>query len=228
MAPKTKKPSRPTTQRYLDIAQIRDDVVVMKDGTMRAVILVSSLNFSLKSADEQQGVVQAYMQFLNGLDSPLQITIHSRKMNIDEYVARMRQAERELKNELLRTQMNDYINFVRDLVEGGEIMSKRFYVTVQYDPSNTNKKGFTQRFREVISPVVRIQLNEKQFQDRLMDLEQRAGHVLGGLNSMGLTGVRLDTQGLIELLYNSYNPILASQQPLSSTSELQIETSYGL
>ena len=227
MAKKHKKPNRPTTQRYLDIAQIRDDAVVMKDGTMRAVILVSSINFSLKSADEQQGVIQAYMQFLNGLESPLQITIHSRKMNIDEYVGRMRQAERDLKNELLRTQMNDYINFVRDLVEGGEIMSKRFYVTVQFDPSSAKKKGFFPRFKEAISPVIRIQLNEKQFQERLLDLEQRTGHVLGGLNSMGLTGVRLDTQGLIELLYNSYNPILAEAQPLSSTSELQVETSYG-
>ncbi|MBI2476818.1 hypothetical protein HYV72_01460, partial [Candidatus Uhrbacteria bacterium] len=116
----------PSTQKYLDISQVRDDVAVMKDGTMRAVVLVSSINFALKSEDEQQGVIQAYMQFLNGLESPIQVVIQSRNMNIDEYVSRMRQAERELKNELLRTQMQDYIQFVHDLVEGGEIMSKRF------------------------------------------------------------------------------------------------------
>ncbi len=217
----------PSTQKYLDISQVRDDVAVMKDGTMRAVVLVSSINFALKSEDEQQGVIQAYMQFLNGLESPIQVVIQSRNMNIDEYVSRMRQAERELKNELLRTQMQDYIQFVHDLVEGGEIMSKRFYLVIPYAHSAKQKKGFFSRLRETLSPALKITLNESEFQRRLQKLELQVSHVVGGLNSMGLSAVRLDTQGLIELMYNSYNPLLSSIQPIGDVSESQIETAYG-
>src|SRR3989338_3164294 len=228
MAEQTKKaPNRPTTQRYLDMSEVRDDVISMKDGTLRAVVVVSSINFALKSEDEQQAIVQGYMQFLNGLEFPLQVVIQSRKMRIDDYIGRMRQAERDLQNELLRTQMNDYIQFIQDLVEGGEIMSKQFYVVVQYDPSTDKKKNFWTRAREVISPARRVQLNEKQFEERAHKLEQTLNHVVGGLNSMGLTSVRLDTQGLIELLYDSYNPVLSSVQPMTDIGGQHIETSYG-
>ncbi len=228
MAKKIKMaPKRPTTQRYLDVSEVRDDVIVMKDGTLRAAVLVSSINFALKSEDEQQAIVQGYMQFLNGLEFPLQVVIQSRKMRIDEYVGRMRQAERNLQNELLRTQMNDYIQFVQDLVSGGEIMSKRFYVVVQYDPSTDKKKSFWTRAREVLSPARRVQLGETQFQERVHKLEQTLSHVAGGLNSMGLSSARLDTQGLIELLYNAYNPSLSSVQPMTDVGQLQVETSYG-
>lgn len=220
-------PKRPTTQRYLDVSEVRDDVIVMKDGTLRAAVLVSSINFALKSEDEQQAIVQGYMQFLNGLEFPLQVVIQSRKMRIDEYIGRMRQAERDLQNELLRTQMNDYIQFVQDLVAGGEIMSKRFYVVVQYDPATDKKKGFWTRAREVLSPARRVQLGETQFQERVHKLEQTLSHVAGGLNSMGLSSARLDTQGLIELLYNAYNPSLSSVQPMTDVGQLQVETSYG-
>lgn len=218
---------RPATQRYLDIQEVRDDLVVLKDGTVRAVILVSSINFALKSTDEQQAVVQAYMQFLNGLDYPLQVVIQSRKMKIEEYVARMRQASTELKNELLRTQMEDYINFIQELVAGNEIMSKRFYVIVPYNPFTNKKKNFWSRAAEVLSPGSRIRLSEKQFSERQHELEQRVSQALGSLNSMGLTGARLDTQSLIELYYNSYNPVLSQSQPLADASKLDIDTSYG-
>lgn len=227
MAKPSTAPRRPTTQKYLDIEQVRDDVVVMKDGTLRAVVLVSSINFALKSDDEQQAIIQAYMQFLNGLESPIQVVIQSRNMRIDEYVARMKEAQRNLKNELLRTQMEDYVQFVQDLVEGGEIMSKRFYVVVPFDPNADVKKSFWTRLRETLSPASRIRLSEKQFEDRLHSLEIQASHVVGSLNSMGLTGVRLDTQGLIELLYNAYNPMLSAIQPLAETGKIQVETAYG-
>lgn len=220
-------PKRPTTQRYLDIEEIRDDMVILKDGTVRAVILVSSINFALKSRDEQQGVIQAYMQFLNGLDYPLQVVIQSRKMKIEEYIARMRQASRELKNELLRTQMEDYVRFIQELVAGNDIMSKRFYAVIPYDPLTNKKKNFWSRASEVLSPGSRIRLSEKQFTERQEELEQRVSQALGSLNSMGLTGVRLDTQSLIELYYNTYNPVIAQSQPLSDVTQIDIDTSYG-
>ena len=230
MAKKQKKKGgskRPATQRYLDIQEVRDNLAVLKDCTVRAVILVSSINFALKSSDEQQGVIQAYMQFLNGLDYPLQVVIQSRKMKIGEYIIRMQQASAELKNELLRAQTLDYINFIQELVEGNEIMSKRFYIVIPYNPFTNRKKNFWSRAAETLSPGSRIRLSETQFSERQHELEQRTSQALGSLNSMGLTGARLDTQSLIELYYNSYNPVLSQSQPLSDVSKLDIDTSYG-
>lgn len=223
-----KKPtSAPSTQRFLDITEIRDDMVVLKDGSVRSVILVSSINFALKSADEQQGIIQGYMQFLNGLDFPIQIVVQSRNMNIDEYIGRMRAQERDLKNELLRTHLNDYIQFIQQLVEGGEIMSKRFYVVVPLQPGVGMKKKFWARLREAVSPIARLALSRKEMDWRSDELNQRTSHVLGGLSSMGLSGVRLDTQGLIELYYHAYNLETAAVQPLQGVGDMQVETQYG-
>ncbi|MEK7115885.1 MAG: hypothetical protein AAB879_00640, partial [Patescibacteria group bacterium] len=110
------KPGVPS-QRFLDISEIREDVAVMKDGTLRAVLLVSSINFALKSMDEQNAIVQAYMQFLNAIDFPIQIVIQSRRMNIDTYLRRLSESERTQTNELLRRQIGDYRDYVRQLVE---------------------------------------------------------------------------------------------------------------
>ncbi|HBU27684.1 TPA: hypothetical protein DEB00_01035, partial [Candidatus Uhrbacteria bacterium] len=204
-----------------------DDIVALKDGTVRAVILVSSINFALKSTDEQQAVIQAYMQFLNGLDYPLQVVVQSRKMRIDDYVARMREASAELKNELLRAQTEDYISFVQELVAGNDIMSKRFYIVVPYDPFTNKKRNFWTRAGEAFAPGSRIRLSEKQFAERQHELEQRVSQALGSLNSMGLSGARLDTQSLIEMYYNAYNPVTSQAQPLADVSQLDIDTSYG-
>ena len=119
------KPGVPS-QRFLDISEIREDVAVMKDGTLRAVLLVSSINFALKSMDEQNAIVQAYMQFLNAIDFPIQIVIQSRRMNIDTYLRRLSESERTQTNELLRRQIGDYRDYVRQLVELAEIMQKKF------------------------------------------------------------------------------------------------------
>ena len=227
MAKKSTTPKRPSTQKYLDIAEIRDDLVVLKDGTVRAVVLVSSINFALKSADEQEALIQSYIQFLNGLDYPLQVVIQSRRMQIDEYIVRMNAAVLELKNELLRAQAEDYVAFIKDLVQGNDIMSKRFYVVIPYDPMSNKKKNFWTRLQETLTPGSRIRLSEKQFAARLHELDQRVAQALGSLNSMGISGVRLDTQGLIELYYNSYNPMLANIQPLNDVGRLDMETSYG-
>jgi hypothetical protein len=129
MSSTAKKPGQPT-QRYLDIAEIREDTVVMKDGTLRAVIMVSSINFALKSEDEQQAIIQGYMQFLNGLEHPLQVVVQSRKMNADGYLATLRQQEETIHNELLKTQIRDYTSFIKELVDLGQIMQKRFFVVM--------------------------------------------------------------------------------------------------
>lgn len=213
----------PATQRFLDIAEIRDDMVIMNDGTVRGVLLVSSINFALKSEPEQEAIIQSYVTFLNGLDYPIQIVIQSRRMNIDAYVASLNTQEKTTTNDLLRAQIADYRTFVSELVELGQIMQKRFYVVVPYDPLTNKKRGFWQRLSLVLSPAAAAKLNEKQLSDRREQLARRMALAGGNMMSMGLQTVRLDTQGLIELYYNAYNPDLFEGERLSDLGKIRIE-----
>lgn len=216
------KPSS-STQQFLDIAEIREDVVVMKDGTMRAVLLVSSLNFSLKSEDEQEAIIQGYISFLNSLDAPIQITVQSRKLNVDDYLNRLKEQEKTQTNELLRAQISDYRQFVKELVELGEIMQKKFFVIVPYNPASAKRKGFFARLSEVLSPLVSARLRDEQFRQRKKDIMTRVEAIRSGLNSMGLSSALLDTQGLIELYYSAYNPQSMESQKLEKTDALRVE-----
>ncbi|MEK7633080.1 MAG: hypothetical protein AAB473_04830 [Patescibacteria group bacterium] len=216
------------TQRYLDIAEIREDCVVMKDGTLRAVLMVSSINFALKSEDEQQAIIQGYMQFLNGLDFPLQVVIQSRRMNVDGYLASLKAQEDTIHNELLRTQIRDYTSFIKELVELGQIMQKRFFVVVPYDPAEGSDKGkgFLTKLSSAFSPAKIIKLNEKNFQARRETLMRQVSTIASGLGSMSLQVALLDTQGLIELYYSSYNPDVYDTEKLVDVGKLRVETHF--
>lgn len=219
-----KKNTAPTTQKYLDISAIRDGVVILREGGLRHVLIVSSINFALKSEDEQNALVAAYVRFLNSLDFPLQITIQSRRLNIDAYIERLRSASKNEDNELLRSQIDNYISFVKELVEIGDIMSKRFFVTVPYSPgSSSRRKSYWARLKEVLAPAVSVRLKEKYFKERQGELQVRTDRVLSGLKSIGLDVVQLDTQSLIELYRNTYNPELAEVGGLASIDKLRVE-----
>lgn len=217
------KPGTPT-QRFVDIAEIRDDVVIMKEGTLRAVLLVSSINFALKSQDEQSAIVQAYMGFLNALDFPIQVVIQSRRMNIDAYLSRLRESERGQTNELLRRQISDYRAYVKELVDLGEIMQKRFYVVIPFDPAvEQEQQGFFQKLGNIVTPSVAIRLSETKFKKLREQLVLRVNQVVSGLQSMSLTAVMLDTQSLIELYYTVYNPELFESQRLADVGKTRLE-----
>jgi type IV secretory pathway VirB4 component len=213
----------PPVQKYLDIAEIREDCVVLKDGTLRAVLLVSSINFALKSEEEQNAIISAYVSFLNSLEYPLQIVIQSRKLNIEGYLERLKEAEKTQTNELLKIQIADYRQFVSELVELGEIMTKRFYVVVPYDPLSDKRKGFWARLGEVITPGAFMRLSEERFKRRRRDLFTRVEHVQMLLNSMGLSSVVLDTQSLIELFYSVYNPGVSEREKMVDMSKIRVE-----
>ncbi len=214
---------RAATARYLDISEIKDDVVIMKDGTLRVVLLCSSINFALKSEDEQNALISAYVGFLNSIDFPLQVVIQSRRLKIEDYLERLKVAEKEQKNELLRIQIADYRSFVGELVELGQIMSKRFYVVVPYNPLGNKRKNFFARLGDALSPALSVKLREERFKDKKKDLMLRVNHVTSGLASMSVQAQMLDTQGLIELYYNVYNPDIYESQPLQDLSQLQVE-----
>jgi type IV secretory pathway VirB4 component len=221
-SPKPKTKIRYSTQQYLDIAEIRDDVVVMRDGTLRAVLLVSSINFSLKSEEEQNAIIAAYVSFLNNIDFPLQIVIQSRELNIDRYLHNLEQKEKEQTNELLKIQTAEYIQYVKELISLGKIMSKRFYVVVPYDPLSDKQKSFFTRLWDAFKPATLITMKEKKFQRRKAQLVRRVDNVISGLASIGLHAVQLDTQSLIELYYNTYNPVVSAHQKLTDVSELRV------
>lgn len=217
----------PATQRYLDINEIKEDVVIMKDGTLRAVLIVASINFALKSEDEQNAIIAAYVQFLNALEFPLQVVIQSRKLNIDNYIDRLRESEKNQTNELLRVQIADYRNFVTELVTLGQIMQKQFFVVVPYNPLSDKQKGFFARMSEAFTPAMFVKLAEERFRQRKNDLQLRVEHIIGNLNSMGLKAVQLDTQSLIEMYYRVYNPEVYESQKMQETSKLRVTEETG-
>jgi len=213
----------PSTQKYLNIAEIRDDCVVMKDGTLRAVIIVSSINFALKSEDEQNAIFAAYISFLNSLEAPLQIVIQSRQLDLDDYLEKIKASERTQTNELLRLQTAEYLQYVSELVELGDIMAKRFYVVVSFDPVSNKKRSFWRRTGDALSPTKIINLKQKEFAKRHKDLFIRIDRVLSGLASMGLRASVLDTQSLIELYYNTYNPEVSKNEKMVDINKLNLE-----
>lgn len=220
-----KKNSRPSTQTHLPIAEIKDGVVILRDGTLRAILMTSSINFYLKSEDEQNALISSYVGFLNSLDFPIQICVQSRRLQIEPYVKKLAQIEKEQINELLRVQTADYRSFIQELVDIGQIMTKRFYVVVPYDPSSSKKKGFWARFNEVLKPALTIRLKEDRFAKRKSELDIRVRKVSGGLEGMSLEIAQLDTQSLVELYYMTYNPDIAFAEGLGPIEKMQVEIS---
>lgn len=190
-----------TTQDFLKVDQIRDGVLVLKNKGLRAVLMCSSLNFALKSDEEQQAIIYQFQNFLNSLDFSCQILVQSRKINITGYLEKLKTIEEREKNELLRVQISDYRDFVASLIEGGSIMQKSFYVIVPFSPFETKKLsgkggGFSKSFS----------LSEERFQRAKVQLMQRAEFVALSLRRCGVQAVPLNTIELIELLWASYHP----------------------
>jgi type IV secretory pathway VirB4 component len=212
-----------STQQYLNIAEIKDDVVVMKDGTLRSVLLVSSINFSLKSEDEQNAVIDSYIRFLNNIDFNIQIVIQSRELDIDNYLKYLQDKEKVQINKLLKAQTADYIEYIKDLTSLGKIMNKRFYVVVPYDPLSDKHKGFFSLIGEALKPATIIKLKDKTFRKYQVMLNRRVETVTTGLESMGVAVARLDSQSLIELYYKTYNPVTSQNQELVDLDKIRVE-----
>jgi hypothetical protein len=187
------------------------------------VLLVSSINFSLKSEEEQNAIIASYISFLNFLEHPLQIVIQSRKLDIDNYLKKIKSLEKQQTNELLRMQTAEYRQYVSELVEIGDIMTKRFYVLVPYDPLSDKQKSWFRRLADLFSAARTVKLNEENFNKRRHALMQRIDHIVTGLASMSLKTVMLDTQSLIELYYNTYNPGVYNNEKMAEINKLQVE-----
>jgi len=212
-----------STQQYLDITEVKENTIVMKDGTLRAVLLVSSINFALKSEDEQNAVIDSYVRFLNNLSFTLQIVIQSRELDIDNYLEYLKEKEKEQTNKLLKVQTADYVEYIKELTSLGKIMNKRFYIVVPYNPLTDKRKSFFSLIGEALKPATIIKLKEKTFREYQEMLERRVESVVGGLESMGVAVARLDTQSLIELYYKTYNPETSKNQNLVDLDKIRVE-----
>lgn len=193
------------TQSFVNLSQVKDDILILKDGTLRAVLAVSSTNFDLKNEDEQNALIYNYQRFLNSLDYPVQILMQSRKMDISDYLENLKRIMERQTNELLRMQTAEYIDFIDRLVESTNVMNKNFYVVVSYNQSvNPVGGGLLGSFLSS-GKARQISDRERNFDKYKVLLNDRLSAVANNLGSIGLRVVRLNTEQLIELLYNSYN-----------------------
>lgn len=209
-----------STQSFLDVAEIKQGAVVLKDGSLRAVIVVSATNFSLKSNEEQNALIGSYQSLLNSLEFPIQILMQSRRLDINVYLEKMRSIMQNQNNELLRLQTQEYIEYVSKLIEFASIMNKTFYVVVPYSV-NIVKTGFFSNLGKMFNPAGSIKEQESDFEKHREELYQRVEQVSGELSSMGLRCIVLNTEELVELLYNSYNLSTGSSVRIKHIEELE-------
>lgn len=190
------------TQNFVPIKEVRDGVVILKDNSLRSILMVSSLNFALKSTDEQEATIIQFQNFLNSLDFSTQIFIQSRRLDIRPYIATMEARKKEQTNDLIRIQTHEYIEFIKNFTESVNIMSKNFFVVVSYSPALIGSKGGvfgSKKGKESHG-------YSESFEENRSQLEQRINVVDQGLSRVGLRVVRLGTEEIVELLYKMFNP----------------------
>lgn len=220
--------SNPTsTQNVLQIAEIRDGIVIMNDGTFRSVVMARSINFDLMSPQEQEGVEAGYQAFLNSLYFEIQIFMRSTRIDIRPYLERLDKIRSEQDNMLLAMLMEDYINYVNELAMQTNIMDKNFYIVIPYQArvdmqkAIAQSKNFFTGLTGIFRPKVQqITINERDLESAKTELRNRVQAVMAGLQQCGVQTLPLDTQELIELYYESYNPDTASRQQLKNFEDL--------
>ena len=194
------------TQDFISIKEIRDNVAILNDGSIRAILIASSLNFSLKSIDEQSAVILQYQNFLNSLDFDLQIFIQSRKLDIRPYITLMESRLKEQTNELIKIQTQEYIEFIKNFTEATNIMTKGFFIVIPYTPPVfQDRDSFLIKFGWKRKKTIPGKKNDS-FEENKLQLEQRLSVVEQGLNRFSINTARLGTEELVELYFKIFNP----------------------
>ena len=194
------------SQDFVPIKEIREGIILMKDGSLRSVIMTSSVNFALKSSDEQEAIIMQFQNFLNSLNFSIQIFMESRRLDIRPYIALLENVIKEQRNDLLRIQTREYITFIKTFTEQVNIMNKSFFVVVSYEPSIAQGKAgavtgfFTGKKQDKTSQA------KDDFEENRSQLEERVQVVIQGLTRMGVRSIPLGTEEVIELYYKLFNP----------------------
>lgn len=214
-----------STQTHLKIAEIKDNSIVLKDGSVRAVLTVSSVNFELLSEQEQNSIILSYQSFLNALDFPIQIMIRSRRLDIEGYLTRMTEIANNQSESRLKQQTYDYIDFVASFVEYSDIMEKDFYVVIPHEPDRSKGINFFQKFMQRLNPSdsgLEYKIRQQEFSALRKTLNQRTNAVVSALSGAGLYVKRLNTHELIQMLYEVHNPINSQGQKVENLLQLNL------
>ncbi len=223
-----KPPKDASTQRYLPFSEIRDNLILMKDGSSRMVLRVHALNFNLKSMEEQDAILMSYQRFLNSLNFPIQIIVRSLKVDIEAYINRLKNLALKQENNLLQEQTYKYIDFLMNLVDLAQIMKKEFYIIVPFDlESNesvrkTDMLGLFRSFWSALKQeesVADIRSNRIRIERLKKSNFERASTVKMSLESIGLKSEILDKEDIIKVVYNYYNPRIRTENNLKSDTE---------
>lgn len=193
------------SQQFVPLKEVRDGIAILKDGSMRAILLTSSLNFALKSSDSQEAIIYQFQNFLNSLDFTVQIFVSSRRLDIRPYIALLENRYKEQTAELLRLQTREYIEFIKKFTESANIMTKSFFVVVPYSSAILNKSSASGVFAKKDALKEAAQKSEA-FEEAKSQIQQRVSVVEQGLTRVGIRVAQLGTEEIIELFYKIFNP----------------------
>ena len=212
-------PKGTPSQEFVPIQEIRDGILVLKNGSLRAVLLASSINLALKSADEQKAVIAQFQSFFNTLDFPIQIVVQSRKHDLRPYLITLEDRLKDLKEDLLRLQTQEYIEFIRSFSENVNIMKKNFFVVVPYERPTMGSSGTSGFMSGLFGGSKKSDKNlsakQERFEEARSQLEQRIAIVQGGLSRVGVHTDQLESQAVVELFHSTFNPG-ETQKPMSA------------
>lgn len=194
---------QPSTQDFVPVRDIRENVVILKNGQMCMILLASSINFALKSLDEQQAILAQFQSFLNTIDFSLQFYIQSRRLNIQPYLDQLLERETAQDNDLMRIQLREYIEFIRTFTAEVDVMSKNFFVVIPYTPTQID---FSSNISAVLGMKREVTIDNTKFEEHRMQLEQRVALVEQGLSRIGVRTIALQNEELVELYYHIFNP----------------------
>lgn len=194
------------TQDFVPLKEVRDGVAILQDGSMRALLLASSLNLALKSADEQQAIIAQFQNFLNSLDFTIQIFMQSRELDIRPYIALLENREKEQIEELIKTQTREYIEFIKNFTEQTNIMTKNFFIVVPYAAPTLSSGGISKFLPGKKTSVDAAKSRQAAFEENRTQLEQRVSVVEQGLVRTGVRLARLGTEEIVEVFYKLFNP----------------------
>lgn len=197
-------PDSKPTQSFVPVKEVRNGIVLLKNGGYRGVLMCSSINFALKSEDEQRAIIGGFQTFLNTIDFSVEIVVHSRKMDIRPYLALLETRVEAQQTELMQIQIREYIQFIKNFIEGSEIMTKTFYIIVPYAPAPVNAATSSLPLFGKKQSTQPVGLSDS-FEEHRVQLEQRMALVSSGLMGTGLRAVPLGTEEVLELLYRSFN-----------------------
>ena len=212
----------PATQEFVAIDEIREGIIILKNGGLRAVLMCGSRNLELESIDSQNAVISAYADFVNSFDWPIQIIIHSRKLDINPYLNMLEEKLKTQKNELLKIQTAVYIDFIRNFTTLADIMIKKFYVGIPFDPIESKTEGPIEKITSLLPKTQSKNiLSEEKFKEYRSQLLQRVEHTILTLAHVGIKASQLQTDELVELFYNLYNPEELEMKGIQLSNQIQ-------